>query len=202
MVAVFTMVTAGIQAQHNEFLNLYPDCEDNESSKIYEPKEWPKNLNLPIFPNGGDIEMIRYIHDHVNYPDVVDSTVKSDQPGMPDKVYRAKGVVMVHLTIDRCGKAVNPVVKNSVNEKYDAAAVEVLSNLPIFKPGSINGVRVKVGLLVPVHFVRSHLPRSKDDWGDNSWDDADSGSDSSSGSGGSSGGSDSWGGGGWGSDDW
>lgn len=204
LVALLGMLGANA-ASYTEFLNLYPDCEDNEPSKIYEPNEWPKGMRAPLFPNGGDIEFLCYIYNGLenNYPDVVDSTVPSTDPGKPDKVYRAKGTVMVHITIDRCGKAVNPFVKKGLNDKYDAAAVKLLEDLPIFKPGAVDGVRVKVGLLVPVRFSRSTLPTryewetggSNGDWssGDDSGDSGDSGSDDS--------GSDDWGGGGWG-DPW
>lgn len=187
-------------AGYNEFLNLYPDCEDNEPSKIYEPNEWPKGLRAPLFPNGGDIEFLRYIYSNLekNYPDVVDSTVAATEPGKPDKVYRAKGTVMVHITVDRCGKAVNPVVMESVNDKYDEAALKVLEDLPIFKPGAVDGVRVKVGLLVPVRFSRSTLP-TRYEWetGGNSGDWS-GGDDSSS----DDSGSDDWGGGGGWGDPW
>ncbi|MBR6043922.1 MAG: energy transducer TonB [Paludibacteraceae bacterium] len=186
-------------AGHNEFVNLYPDCEDNEPSKIYEPNEWPKGLRTPLFPNGGDIEFLRYIYDQLgkDYPDVVDSTVAATDD-QPEKVYRAKGVVMVHITVDRCGKAVNPVVMESVNDAYDKAALKLMENLPIFKPGALDGVRVKVGMLVPVKFSRSHLP-TKYEWdsGGNGWSGGD---DSSSDSSDDSGSSDDWGSG-WG-DPW
>lgn len=185
---------------HNEFANLYPDCEDNEPSKIYEPNEWPKGLRTPLFPNGGDIEFLRYIYDELgkDYPDVVDSTVAATDD-QPEKVYRAKGVVMVHITVDRCGKAVNPVVMESVNDAYDKAALRLMENLPLFKPGALNGVRVKVGMLVPVKFSRSHLP-TKYEWdsGGGDWSGGDDSSDSGTDDSGSS---DDWGGGGWG-DPW
>lgn len=184
---------------HNEFANLYPDCEDNEPSKIYEPKEWPKGLRTPLFPNGGDIEFLRYIYDELgkDYPDVVDSTTAATET-TPEKVYRAKGIVMVHITVDRCGKAVNPVVVEGVNDAYDKAAIKLMENLPLFKPGALDGVRVKVGMLVPVKFSRSHLP-TKYEWdtGGDGWSGGDDNSDSSSDDSGSS---DDWGSG-WG-DPW
>ena len=186
-------------AGHNEFVNLYPDCEDNEPSKIYEPNEWPKGLRTPLFPNCGDIEFLRYIYDQLgkDYPDVVDSTVAATDD-QPEKVYRAKGVVMVHITVDRCGKAVNPVVMESVNDAYDKAALKLMEKLPIFKPGALDGVRVKVGMLVPVKFSRSHLP-TKYEW-DSGGDGWSGGDDSSSDSSDDSGSSDDWGSG-WG-DPW
>ena len=186
-------------AGHNEFVNLYPDCEDNEPSKIYEPNEWPKGLRTPLFPNGGDIEFLRYIYDQLgkDYPDVVDSTVAATDD-QPEKVYRAKGVVMVHITVDRCGKAVNPVVMESGNDAYDKAALKLMEKLPIFKPGALDGVRVKVGMLVPVKFSRSHLP-TKYEW-DSGGDGWSGGDDSSSDSSDDSGSSDDWGSG-WG-DPW
>ncbi len=186
-------VASANAAGYTEFNNLYPDCEDNEPSKIYDPNEWPPGLRTPLFPNGGDVEFLRYIRSHLeqDYPDVVDSIVPSSLPGYPDRVYRAKGMVQVHITIDRCGRAVNPIVTKSCNDKYDAAALKVLSDLPLFKPGALNGERVKVGLLVPVRFVRSTMP-VKNEWdtgGDSGWGDSSSSDDSSD----DSGSDDSWG---------
>ena len=74
-----------VQASYTEFLNLYPDCVDNESSTIYDPGHWPKDLELPIFPDGGDVELIRYIYSNVVYPDVVDSVVKAKKKGEESK---------------------------------------------------------------------------------------------------------------------
>lgn len=180
-----------------EFVDLYPDCVDNESSKIYEPKEWSKELNTPVFPGGGDLEFMRYIYEKVerNYPDVVDSTTKSEDPSVPDKIWRAKGVVQVHITVDRCGKAVNPVIVEGVNEEYDKVALKICDELPIFKPGAINGVRVKVGMIIPFNFKRERLPIKP------SWADDGGGYDGGGDSGSDDGGSSDWGGG-WGGDPW
>lgn len=162
------LLAGGTQAQHTEFLDLYPGCNDNQASKIYEPNAWPKDLDTPVFPDGGDLELLRYITEQMEdvYPDVIDSTVKG-------KVYRAKGIVYVHITVDRCGKAINPKVVKSVNDKYDQVALDICNNLPIFKPGIINNLRVKVGMVLPFHFMRSQLP-PKNNWTEGSSDDGDS----------------------------
>lgn len=168
-VMLFSLVLGVITANadpYAEFEDLYPGCDDNQASKIYEPDAWPPGFRPPLFPGGGDIMFIRYIFNKLNedYPDVVDSTAPSNVPGEPDKVYRAKGTVMVHLTIDRCGKAVNPVIKKGLNEEYNKAALKVFEDLPIFQPAALNGQRVKCGLLVPVRFIRETLPVKHESW--------------------------------------
>ncbi len=137
-----------------EYENLYPDCVDNEASIIFGgsyPEPWPGELNLPVFPGGGDIQLSRYVNSNIEYPDVVDYHTRE----------RVKGVVKVEVVIDRCGRATRQKLMNSVDELYDLEALRIMENLPVFKPGSLNGERVKVALIIPVYFNRTTLPKKE-----------------------------------------
>ena len=137
-----------------EFENLYPGCEDNEESIIFGgsyPNKWPKGLNLPVFPGGGDIQLTRYVNSNIDYPDVVDFATRE----------RAKGVVRVEVVIDRCGRATRQRLIESVDHLYDMEALRIMENLPVFKPGALDGERVKVALTIPVYFTRNTLPKKK-----------------------------------------
>jgi TonB family protein len=150
-----------------EFEVLYPNCFDNEYSIVFGgtyPQPWPKNLNPPVFPGGGDIQLTRFVHMNAqeNYPDVVDYYTRE----------RVKGTVHVEVVIDRCGKPSRQRVVKSVDELYDLEALRIAEGLPVFKPGSINGERVKVALIIPVHFIRNTMPpKKKYDYRDLNYDD-------------------------------
>ncbi|MCQ2217624.1 MAG: energy transducer TonB [Paludibacteraceae bacterium] len=144
----------------NEFEELYGDCIDDEESTIYGgtyPQKWPKDVRLPEFPGGGDVQFTRYVHANIEYPDVVDSVVPSRTPGEEDIVYRAKGIVYVQIVIDRCGRSTRQEVVQSVNEAYDNEALRIMQSLPVFRAGAANGERIKVALIVPVYFTRNRL---------------------------------------------
>ena len=174
------------QDPYAQFEELYPGCIDNEESTIYGGTygKWPKELNLPEFPNGGDVQLIRFVHDNLEYPDVIES-VEYSEDKKDSVVHLAKGTVAVQIVVDRCGKASRAEIIQSVNEAYDAEALRILSGLPTFKPGDLDGERVKVALIVPVHFSRSTMPPPPeseygDFWGDgDDWSDDSSSDDSS-----------------------
>ena len=189
LLTIFSFVTMNVVAQdpYAEFEELYPGCVDNEDSPIYGGTygKWPTDLNLPEFPNGGDVQLIRFVHDNLEYPEVIES-VEYSEDKKDSVVHLAKGTVAVQIVVDRCGKASRAEIIQSVNEAYDAEALRILSGLPTFKPGDLDGERVKVALIVPVHFSRTTMPPPPesefgDFWGDggDDWGDDSSSDDSS-----------------------
>jgi len=158
----------------DQFANLYPDCIDNEPSKIYSPDE--PFLVLPEFPGckdmgdvteGCKMQMYRYIYSNTEYPEVFD-----------DSGVQLKGIVLVRTVVDRCGVTKLPKVIQSLSDKHDAEAIRVVENFPIMKPGSLDGERVKVALTIPINFKRTIQQRQQkqkydtdDFW--NNWDDWD-----------------------------
>lgn len=144
------------QEDYTKYETLYPGCVDDVGSVIYYPNKWPADLELPEFP-GGDIELTRFVNQNIEYPDVVDS-VTVDSLGNETQ-HRPKGVVLVGFYVDRCGRARDLQIVQSVNEAYDNEALRILESLPVFKPGALYGERVKVGLIVPVHFLRNEMPK-------------------------------------------
>lgn len=188
LLTIFSLVTMNVVAQdpYAQFEELYPGCVDNEDSPIYGGTygKWPTDLNLPEFPNGGDVQLIRFVHDNLEYPEVIES-VEYSEDKKDSVVHLAKGTVAVQIVVDRCGRASRAEIIQSVNDAYDEEALRILSGLPVFKPGDLNGERVKVALIVPVHFSRSTMPPPPeseygDYWGDGEdWGDDSSSDDSS-----------------------
>ena len=153
------------QQDVSQYENLYQGCSDGEESIIFGgiyPNPWPKNLNPPVFPGGGDIQLTRFVHSNIEYPDVLEYPSRE----------RVKGIVYVEVVIDRCGKPTRQRVVESVDVLYDDEALRIMKGLPTFKPGSLNGERVKVALTIPVHFLRNTLPpKKKYDYHDINYDD-------------------------------
>ncbi len=151
------------QDKYAQYEELYPGCVDNMPSKIYSPGKFPKELNLPEFPGGGAVELTRFVFHNTDYPEVVDS-VATDSVTHEDITYLLRGTVLCRVTIDRCGRVQNPQVIQSVAAEYDAEALRIMEGLPVFKPGDLNGQeRVKVDLIIPVHFNRVHPKPVVDD---------------------------------------
>ena len=146
----------------SQYEALYEGCVDNEESTIYGgtyPQKWPDGLNPPEFPGGGDVQLTRYVFSNMEYPDVIDSITPGPTPDSDSIIYHPKGVVYVQVVIDRCGRATKQEVLQSVNEAYDAEALRIMQGLPVFKSGALDGIRVKVALIIPVYFTRNTLKK-------------------------------------------
>ena len=154
----FTAVSHAANLEQYE--SLYPGCVDNQESTIYGGTygAWPKDLVLPEFPGGGDVEFTRFIYNNLTYPEVVEA-----YDSVSKKPILAKGVVAVQIVIDRCGRATRQEIIQSVNDEYDEEALRIMNGLPVFKPGELDGVRVKVAFIVPVKFSKSKLPPKTED---------------------------------------
>ena len=144
----------------SQYENLYPGCVDNEESVIFGgsyPNQWPKNLIPPVFPGGGDIQLVRFIANNLEYPEVLDFYTRE----------RVKKTVLVEVVIDRCGKPTRQRVINEEEDdeaikQYDKEALRIAKQFPVFKPGTVDGTRVKVALVIPFHFNRNTKPVKKE----------------------------------------
>ena len=100
-----------------------------------------KNVDyIPSFP-GGYKGLQKYFDDNLQYPtDAQDNGVE--------------GTVRVGFTVDENGKLMNPMVEGN-NEGYglDEEALRVISKMPTWVPGKINGKPVKTKFTLPVKFV-------------------------------------------------
>ena len=63
-----------------------------------------------------------------------------------------QGRVMVDFIIDKDGKVTDVRVLRSVSEELDAEAVKVVSASPKWKPGRMNGNKVRTSMTIPVEF--------------------------------------------------
>lgn len=96
---------------------------------------------MPQFPDG-DAALLRFIAENIKYP----------QSAKDKKV---EGRVIVKFVVEATGKVSNPKVMRNIEESLDAEALRVISSLPDFIPGEMNGQPVAVEYILPVSFQLS-----------------------------------------------
>lgn len=94
---------------------------------------------MPEFP-GGELEMRRYIAEHVIYPQNA-------------KAQKQQGKAFVTFIIDTNGNVKDVKIASGTGyESLDNEAVRVVKSLPQFKPGRQRGQTVNVSFTVPINF--------------------------------------------------
>lgn len=95
----------------------------------------------PSFLNSTDIRKFleQWVYQYLKYP----------AQAMRDGV---QGRVMVEFVVNRDGKVSDVRVVKGVSEELDAEAVKVISASPKWKPGKLNGEKVRCSITVPVEF--------------------------------------------------
>jgi TonB family protein len=59
---------------------------------------------------------------------------------------------MVDFVIEKDGKVTNAKVTRGVSEELDAEALKVVSASPKWKPGRVDGEKVRTSMTIPVEF--------------------------------------------------
>jgi protein TonB len=93
---------------------------------------------MPMFP-GGEIELLKWIADHTNYPEVA-------------KENNIQGKVVVRFCVTAKGTVDRATILKPVDPELDKEALRVVSELPSFKPGKQGGKPVPVWYMVPITF--------------------------------------------------
>ena len=94
--------------------------------------------DMPEF-KGGDKALLKYIADHVVYPEMA-------------KENDIQGTVYVGFVVNEKGKVTNVSILRGVDPLLDKEAIKVIENLPDWKPGKQSGKNVKVRMQVPIKF--------------------------------------------------
>jgi periplasmic protein TonB len=94
---------------------------------------------MPMFP-GGDPELLKYIAEHTNYPEVA-------------KENNIQGRVIVRFCVTSKGGVSQVSILKGVDPELDAEAIRVVNTLPTFKPGKQGGKPVPVWYMVPITFT-------------------------------------------------
>ena len=95
----------------------------------------------PLFLNSADPNKFlrEWVYKYLKYPEraLLDGT---------------QGRVMVDFVIEKDGKVTNAKVTRGVSEELDAEALKVVSASPKWKPGRVDGEKVRTSMPIPVEF--------------------------------------------------
>jgi protein TonB len=93
---------------------------------------------MPVFP-GGDIALLKFIGDSTHYPKEA-------------KVMGIQGKVITRFMVRADGTVSDVTILKGVNPALDQESIRVVSMLPKFTPGMLNGKAVNVWFMVPITF--------------------------------------------------
>ena len=94
---------------------------------------------MPEYP-GGETALSTYVENNLDYP----------QQAINDS---KEGTVTVSFVVDEKGNVTNPeVTGNKLGDGLDQQAVNVIKNMPKWKPGTVKGKNVKTKLDLPISF--------------------------------------------------
>lgn len=95
----------------------------------------------PMFLNSQDPRefLEKWVYQYLKYPEAA-------------LVNGVQGRVMVEFVIDKDGKVIDARVVKGVSDELDAEALKVVSASPKWKPGRINGKKVRSSMTIPVEF--------------------------------------------------
>lgn len=95
----------------------------------------------PMFLNNADPAQFleKWVYQYLKYPEAA-------------LVNGIQGRVMVEFIIDKDGKVTDVHVVKGVSDELDAEAVKVISASPKWKPGRVNGNKVRSSMTIPVEF--------------------------------------------------
>jgi periplasmic protein TonB len=109
-------------------------------ASITMPRIYGKAETAPQFP-GGQRALDKYINNSVNYP----------QQAIDDDM---SGIVHVSFVVDEQGKVTKAKVLDPANvgDGLDQEALRVVKSMPSWKPGRVNGKKVRTRMELPISF--------------------------------------------------
>jgi TonB family protein len=104
-----------------------------ETDKVYQVVE-----KMPEFP-GGKQRLLNWMKENIQYP------VEAQKEGI-------QGRVIITFVINKSGKAVEPLIIQSVDPLLDKEAIRLINSMPKWKPGEEKGEPVRVKFTMPINF--------------------------------------------------
>ena len=115
----------------------------DEDEDIEEEREDPIPFQLleknPLFRGGDANQFSKWVNERLVYPEIA-------------KENGVQGKVMLQFTIEKDGRVTNVRVLRGVDPSIDKEAVRVVSSSPRWKPGELDGRKVRVTYTFPVIF--------------------------------------------------
>ena len=119
-----------------QYLQYYEEAEpgkEEDGEPIFTVVE-----SMPQFP-GGEAGLRKYLQQNLTYPS------KARKAGVEGKVY-------VSFVVNSAGKVADVKIVKGIGEGCDEKAVQVMNNMPFWKPATQQGRPVSVCFVVPVFF--------------------------------------------------
>ncbi len=138
-VQLMTADEAQVEVQNQEVVEVVQEVKEEVQEAEAEPEPFVVVEEMPMFP-GGDPELLKYIAEHTQYPEVA-------------KENNIQGRVIVRFCVTSKGTINQVSVLKGVDPELDKEAVRVVSELPAFKPGKQGGKPVPVWYMVPITFT-------------------------------------------------
>jgi len=139
VVQLMTADEAQVTVQNEEVVEAIQEVKEEVQEEEAEPEPFVVVEEMPMFP-GGDAELLKYIAEHTNYPEVA-------------KENNIQGRVIVRFCVTSKGGVNQVSVLKGVDPELDAEAIRVVTSLPPFKPGKQGGKPVPVWYMVPITFT-------------------------------------------------
>jgi len=138
-VQLMTADEAQVEVKNEEVVEVVQEVKEEVQEAEAEPEPFVVVEEMPMFP-GGDVELLKYIMEHTQYPEVA-------------KENNIQGRVIVRFCVTSKGTINQVSVLKGVDPELDKEAVRVVSELPSFKPGKQGGKPVPVWYMVPITFT-------------------------------------------------
>jgi periplasmic protein TonB len=137
-VQLMTADQAQVEVKNEEVVEV---VEVKEEVQEEDPEATPFVVveEMPMYP-GGDAELLKYIAEHTQYPEVA-------------KENNIQGRVIVRFCVTSKGGVSQVSILKGVDSELDAEAIRVVNTLPAFKPGKQGGKPVPVWYMVPITFT-------------------------------------------------
>jgi periplasmic protein TonB len=136
---LMTADDAQVEVKNEEVVEVVQEVKEEVQEEEAEPEPFVVVEEMPMFP-GGDAELLKYIAEHTNYPEVA-------------KENNIQGRVIVRFCVTSKGGVNQVSVLKGVDPELDAEAMRVVNSLPTFKPGKQGGKPVPVWYMVPITFT-------------------------------------------------
>jgi protein TonB len=137
---LMTADEAQIEVKNTEVVEYVEPVKEEVQEEEAEQEPFVVVEEMPMFPDGGEAGLLKYIAEHTNYPEVA-------------KENNIQGKVIIRFCVTSKGTINQVSVLKPVDPELDKEAVRVVSALPTFKPGKQGGKPVPVWYMVPITFT-------------------------------------------------
>jgi protein TonB len=135
---LMTADEAQVEVKNEEAVEVVAEVKEEVQEEDPEATPFVIVEEMPMFP-GGEVELLKYIAEHTNYPEVA-------------KENNIQGRVFIRFCVTSKGGVSQVSILKGVDPELDKEAIRVVNTLPAFKPGKQGGKPVPVWYSVPIIF--------------------------------------------------